>query len=301
MASDVARNRLYIASLSTNSVFVWDEVGQTALKTVLVGNKPWGVALVNDRVFVANSAGASISVIDASTMTKMGDIELAGQCDGGPTNVAVDPNANRVYIALYGSMGRIAIIDATSNKLAECLDTGASGTWGIAVDAWSRRLYATSRDAKSVIAFDISQVPAKKLNGVPTGGSPFFIAADPKTGRVWVTIAEDAPEFEEVNRLKVFEFTKDGLAIDPCLDLPIGNTHDGGSILIGQNSDVVYIAATAENELQVFDPVGSKVIQRVPMTDPFAIAENPGLDRIYVGSRAGNVVITIEGGPPPMP
>jgi YVTN family beta-propeller protein len=299
LASDTTRNRLYVTSRNTNSVLVWDEIAQRTLTTIPVGQKPWGVGVVNNRVFVGNSNSASVSVIDATRMAKMTDIRLNGVCDGGPTNLAVNPNNNRVYVALYG-MGRVAVIDATSNTLVDCVPT-AGGTTGVAVNPLLNQMYVSNRDAKNLQVFDISAVPARLIWTEPLGGVPYFVQANLSTSEVYVTVAYDAGDYLNANNLQAYSASDVGLSLSVATI--IGNTYDGGFLWVSQASGALYIAATADNKLQIMDLTSFSIVQTIPMPDPFGITENRGLSRMYIGNRGINS-IDIErddlgGAPPP--
>src|SRR5690606_33297660 len=67
------------------------------IKTVGVGNGPYGVAVnpVTNLVYVANSGGSSVSVIDGGTNEVIATVEVGVF----PRGVAVNPNTNRRYVA----------------------------------------------------------------------------------------------------------------------------------------------------------------------------------------------------------
>ncbi len=295
IVSDPTRNRLFVASRSTNTVMVWDEVGQRVVASIRVESRPWGVGFVNDRVFVANSNSATISVINALSLVRMTDINLNNsrapvQCPGGPMNVAVNPTTRRVYVALYG-MGRVAVIDATNNTLIDCLSAN-SGTFGVAVNSTLNQVYAANRDAMSLQVFDGSTVPGRLVQELPLGGVPFFVQADAVTNRVYVMVAYDAPNYETPNTLQVYSATLTGVSLISATT--IGNTHDGGWIWVSQATGALYISATADNQLQILDPATLSILQTISMTDPFAITENSRLGRIYVGNRNADTITLLS-------
>ncbi len=291
IASDSARNRLFIASRDTNTVLVWDEVTQKNLATIPVGSKPWGVGVANNRAFVGNYNSASITVINAATLTKMTDIALNNsraemQCAGGPANIVVDSNTNRVYVALYG-MGRVAVIDAVKNALIDCISAN-SGTSSVAILPALKRLYVTNRDGMDLQVFDISKIPATLIKDISLGGVPYFVQANPATNQVYVALALDPPEFANVVNLRVYNATSSGVTL--ATTKTIGNTEDGGAILASQINGLVYVAATHANQVEVYDPATWTLVQKIAMTDPFFIAENRALGRIYTGLRNINQV-----------
>jgi hypothetical protein len=65
-AVDTARKRLYLSNIGTNQLEVFDLVAERFNKAIGVGSEPWGVAFTrdNDSLWVANSGGANLSVVD---------------------------------------------------------------------------------------------------------------------------------------------------------------------------------------------------------------------------------------------
>ena len=72
------------------------QAGASTVPTISVGSRPSGVAVdpATGTVYVANSSGNTVSVIDASTNTVTATISV-GQ---GPSGVAVDPATGTVYV-----------------------------------------------------------------------------------------------------------------------------------------------------------------------------------------------------------
>ena len=281
-----ALNRLYVASRTQNNVAIWDENSQQIIKWVSVGSQPWGVTLANQRVFVANFASATVSVIDANTMNRLPDINLAATCAGGPANIAANPSTNRVYVAMYGSAGRVAVIDATTDGLIECLDTGKAGAFGVAVNPNLSQLYVTHRDGMNLQVWNISTTPATRIQSWDLAGVPYVVQSDLNNSQAYLTVAYDSPTFATPNHLDVLNPTG---GLPPSLFSVIGNTDDGGAIWVSQATGNLYVAATADNQLWVINPT-TLASQTIAMPDPYGITENVGLGRMYIGNRSAGWV-----------
>jgi YVTN family beta-propeller protein len=292
LVSDWSRSRLYISSRNANVVLVRDEVTENTLAVIPVGSRPWGMGMVNDRVFVSNYNSASVAVIDAATLSKMTTIDVSS-CGGGPGNIAVNPDTNRVYVALTGS-GRVAAINATNNTLIDCIAT-ADGVFGIAVNTYTNHLYVSNRVGMNLQAFDVSTVPATKVGAdVPLGGVPLSVRWNQFTWELYVMVAFDAPNYATADTLQVYSTSASGIAPSPFSQTIIGNTEDGGMIWVSQATGILYVAATAINELRIVDPVSFLVCNTIPMTDPYALAEDPARNEIYVANRSANKTTTVS-------
>ena len=85
----------------------------TVTANVPVGEGPWDVAVSPDgsRVYVANSFGESVSVIDAATNTVTATIALGDR----PYDVAVSPDGTRLYAT--DLRGGVSVIDTATNTV----------------------------------------------------------------------------------------------------------------------------------------------------------------------------------------
>ncbi len=284
-----ASNRLFVASKTSNNVTAWDEISQNVIRTIPVGVRPWGVGASNNRVFVANHVSGSVSVIDVSGPSKIADIDLSTSCAGGPANVAVDASTNRVFVAMYG-IGRVAVIDAATNALVECIATGKSGTFGVAVNAARRELYVTNRDGFDFQIWNINNRPATLSHDFALGGMPYFVQADSATSKAYLMVALDSPDYTAASSLYAYDATS-GAA--PALLKVIGNTDDGGAIGISHANGNLLVAATADGKLWILNP-NTLATRSIAMVTPFGIAENSGLGRVYIGARSGDWVAILS-------
>jgi YVTN family beta-propeller protein len=287
MVTDPVRNTLYIASKGSNTVVAWDQATESVITTIGVDRAPWGIGYVNDRIFLASSNSANITVIDPASRTRTKEIPLqdrfnAVQCAGMPANIATHPFRNLAYVALYGTIGRVAVIDAVSNSLVGCLNT-AQGTFSVAVDPYADRLYVTNRDAFNLMVFDTSTVPGTLIQTIPLNGAPFMVQTNVFNGEVYVMVAHDSPDYSSANFLTVFTPSTSGLTLKTTAI--VGNTDDGGSLSVSSFTGAIYLSATRDNVLQILDPTTYAVLQAIPMLDPFGIAENTNLNKTYVGNR----------------
>jgi YVTN family beta-propeller protein len=274
-------DRLFVSSRDQNMVTVWDEQDQQVLTTFTVGSQPWGVGTVNNLVFVANYGSNSISVIDAIGLTKQPDIDV-GSCSGKPSNVSVDPIQNRVYVAMNGGPGNVAVIDAATSTLVQCVPTGIPNTFGVSIDFVANLLYVTNLAGNNLLVYRTDDLAAGILTNVPLDGRPYSVQVDNFTGNVYVMVARNWPAYNTPNTVELYPYSDIG-GVSPTVLATIGNTADGGMIWVSQANDNLYIAATASNELWVVDAIGNA--RAIALPNPYAITENYNLSRMYVGSR----------------
>src|SRR5438477_8076995 len=81
-------------------------VALSVTQTIAVGSQPFGVAAAGGLVYVANSGGSTISIIDSASNTVAGTIAVGS----GPGEIAVDTAAGRVYVGNFND-GTVSVVD----------------------------------------------------------------------------------------------------------------------------------------------------------------------------------------------
>src|SRR5207244_10257161 len=101
--SDMAATRdgktlLVALNLADNAAIV--DVKTKGVRYVKTGRFPYGAAITrNGKGLVSNEADGTVSVIDLKSGTKEKDITVGGHLSH-PEGIAVDPKANRAYVAV---------------------------------------------------------------------------------------------------------------------------------------------------------------------------------------------------------
>ena len=97
-----AVNRVVYVAMANDMVAVVDPVGNKVLQLIGVGSQPKGMAInpLTRKLYVANSNGNSVSVIDLATNSV---VKTEFVFSSAPERVAVDPIINRIYVAGYGN------------------------------------------------------------------------------------------------------------------------------------------------------------------------------------------------------
>jgi len=98
-----------------------------------------------------------------------------------PTDIAVNPNTNKIYVTRYDTVG---VIDGSTNKLSATISLGEERTGNIAVNPNTNKIYVAHWDFNtiSVIDGEISQINAI----IPVGKDPSDIAVNPNTDILYV-------------------------------------------------------------------------------------------------------------------
>jgi YVTN family beta-propeller protein len=106
---------------ANGSVAVIDPMLSTVLDTIAVGAAPQGLAVESSGpdLFVADSAGGQLSIIDLNTYAVVANVSLprgAGNQTSSPLEIAVDSHRNRLFISEGISSRRVDVVDASNRS-----------------------------------------------------------------------------------------------------------------------------------------------------------------------------------------
>lgn len=142
----------------------------SVIQTVAVGAQPFGVANAGGGLlYVANSGGTTVSIVDTATNMVTGSIAVGG----GPGEVATDPGAGRAYVGNFND-GTVSVIDMSARSTIATLSPGGLG---VAVDPGRSRLYVTVPSRLTI--FDTVTLQPVATILAPTGTSWWAVAVDP--------------------------------------------------------------------------------------------------------------------------
>ena len=198
------------------------EIDTTSLnigRTVKVGRQPEGLAVVGQKLYVANSGGynpsnyeRTVSVIDLKTFTKTKDIDVAINLN----RLKVDSDGD-IYVSSRGDYYSIAsklfVIDTKTDLVKKTFDIACANLWIAGDQAYvigSEFNYTTS---ENVITYSLINTKTETLipqSFLPKSVSdlittPYGIAVDPISFNIYITDAGDY-----VSPGKLYCIDKDG-------------------------------------------------------------------------------------------
>jgi|FLOH01.1.fsa_nt_gi YVTN family beta-propeller protein len=156
---------VYISEKTSNSLIVYDTVGQRIDATVPVGAGPWGVAVSADgaTAYVANNGAGTVSVVNTTTRQVVATIPVGL----APADLA--PLGKSLYVANNGS-GSISVIDSTSNKVIKTVTVGDQ-PWGVA--ATGSAVFVANYGSGTVSVIDAASL--KLVSTIKSGVNPFGV------------------------------------------------------------------------------------------------------------------------------
>src|SRR5579885_3147802 len=271
---------LYVANKGSNSVsvFVNNGSGLQFTAAISVGAQPDAMVmdLASNRIYVANYADGTVSVVDGSSNTVVTTIQVGMH----PTSLALNAPSNKIYVADQGSNDVMVINGATN--IASSISGISTAPTAIATSPFSGQIFVATLDGH-VDVIDGSTDTVTHVLSAQAGTSPAGQAAivvDPTTDEVFVSIqggnltAIDGGTLAETNP-------------------PVG---PGGTAALALNpvTHRVY-ADNASNSIAVVDgSTNAFNTLTLGQIQPWAIAVNPATNKVYVANYGSNSVTAYD-------
>jgi len=159
------------------NVEVYSGQMSTATQPVIVGYGPTHMTVSGDRLYVANTVGNNVAVLDANTGAVLATVPVGLR----PSQLAVSPDGGTLYVANQGSNAVSAYNTATGASLA---NIPVAAPQGLAVSPDGTRLYVSSIATNRVSV--INTATGATLASIATGVTPVGIAVNEDGSRVYV-------------------------------------------------------------------------------------------------------------------
>ena len=297
--------------------------------------------------FLGATLWPTIGVAEAQTV--VATIPLGEPAGAGTFAVATNPVTNTVYVTNPGFIGSspgqpvvcnsydVSVINGSTNTVLSPITVGLN-PFGLAVNPKTNMIYVAniggagvdpcgSEPSSTVSVIDGST--NNVVNTVTVGLGPAFVAVNPKTNKIYVTVnggcctdgntvavidgstntvvdtivLSDDPFIVAVNPRKNLVYVTHAFAdkitvIDGATDtvkatFSIGS--EARAIAFDPNGKFVYVAARNTNQLAVVDASKNTVVQYIPVgSRPHGVVFNPDNGRIYVTNRNDGTVSVID-------
>ena len=198
------------------------EIDTTSLnigRTVKVGRQPEGLAVVGQKLYVANSGGynpsnyeRTLSVIDLKTFTKTKDIDVAINLN----RLKVDSDGD-IYVSsrgdYYSIVSKLFVIDSKTDLVKKTFDIACANLWIAGDQAYVIGSEFNYTTFENVITYSLINTKTETLipqSFLPKSVSdlittPYGIAVDPISFNIYITDAGDY-----VSPGKLYCIDKDG-------------------------------------------------------------------------------------------
>jgi len=132
-----------------------------------------------DHIYVPNSSGNYVSVINGKTNAWIGNVIVGS----GPFGLGVDPGTNRIYVANF-SGNNVSIIDGSTNAVIKTVKVGTNPV-GIGVNLITHKIYVTNQGSHNVSVIDGNKNGV--ISTIAVGASPEGVNVNSKTNRIYIT------------------------------------------------------------------------------------------------------------------
>jgi YVTN family beta-propeller protein len=248
--------------------------------TITVGTGPVEIAYcpTNDRIYVSNNGGTSVSVIIPSTGVVTATITVGAN----PHGIAYCPTNDRIYVSNNGSAS-VSVIIPSTGVVTATITVGAN-PHGIAYCPTNDRIYVSNNGSASVSVI----IPSTGVvtATITVGANPHGIAYCPTNDRIYVSNYGSASVSVIIPSTGVVTAT-----------ITVGTGPIG--IAYCPTNDRIYVANYGSTSVSVIIPSTGVVTATITVgANPYGIAYCPTNDRIYVtntGSTSVSVIIPSTG------
>ncbi|KAA3436194.1 YncE family protein [Rufibacter hautae] len=167
----------------TGRVAVLDLNTNTVTKTINVGLLPEGLLLSNNKLYVANGSGNTISVINTSTDV----VESTINVGESPKHLVLDAN-NKIWVLRggYGTPGALVKIDPANNNATTSytFPLGTSGPGYLTINGAKNTLYFTYNSAVYAMPVTATSAPTTAL----IHRTAYGLGIDPQTNILYLGV-----------------------------------------------------------------------------------------------------------------
>jgi YVTN family beta-propeller protein len=274
--TDPSDDRVFVVSAASDAIL--SSINLSAGANTFGGPDSIASDSITGTVYVVFDLTQRLDVISGSSGEWTANVSLQGY----PSAVAVDPNADRIYVAtdqLYVPTNNVTVIDASTLAAVSAIATGPAPT-GIGVDSASGRVYVTDSEASDIAVIDEST--SQVLGYFRSDTVPVGVAWDDVTQDVFVTnqgsgtLAQVNGSTNELMGSQSLSYGLTGVATD---------SSDGHLFVGSPDNDGVY-DTSASGLARSFTSVGA---------GPVALAYDSTNGDIYAANSAANNVSVIDG------
>ena len=298
-------------------------LAQTVIKTIGVGNEPFGVGVnpSTNKVYVSNFKDGTVSVIEGSTDTVSKTVGVGNN----PWSVDANPTTNKIYVSNCDD-NTVSVIDGSTDTVSSTIRVG-DRPYGVGVNPTTNKIYVANYYGDTVSVIDGSTDTVSTT--VPVGTWPSGVGVNPTTNKIYVANSKDGtvsvidgstdtvsstvnvgkdPEGVAVNpttnKIYVADYGDNTVSvIDGSTDtvsttVVVGNS----SYCVGVNptTNKIYSASSTDDTVSVIDGSTDTVSTTVGVGDmPFGVGANPTTNKIYVSNYAAGTVSVIDDSPSP--
>jgi YVTN family beta-propeller protein len=277
-------NKVYVSNGYDNTVTVIDGAGvlqfgeigiNNKTTTVNVGTTPGAIAVnpVTNKIYVANTGSATVTVIDG--LTNQTTTVRTGL---SPNSLAVNVVTNQTYVT-NNRYGTVTVIDAVNNYATYTITAGTNPQ-SVAVNPVTNKIYIVNLGAYPAYLSSVTVIdgPTRTVTAtVSSGTSSAAAVVNPLTNTIYVNNSAGVAVIDGVyNTVKK--------------SIPTGLSPS--SLAVNPVTNKIYVANQLSNTVTVIDGATAAVdISVATGVGPFSVAVNSVTNQIYVANVTGTATV----------
>ena len=189
--NDPVHHRFYVLSHAAPNVIVLDDKDGSILTTIDVGGAPEQAAFDGSgKIYIDIVDKAAIAVVDANTMTKVGQYDISSK-GGGCAGLAIDAR-NNILFATCRDKQNMIILSATDGHILTDLPIGV-GSDGAAFNPATMEAFSSQGDSTLTVIKEDSPTSFSVEQNVPTPARAKTMTLDTRTNQIYSITAEFGP------------------------------------------------------------------------------------------------------------
>ncbi len=278
------------------------------------GRDPSAIAVLGDRVYVANSTTQNVAVLQNDHVVKFIPVGK------DPTALAVDPGQKRVYVS-NSSDKTISLI--ANDQVALTTSVGAAAR---ALLFFENRLFVGLDSQDGILVLDPATLQTQARVTIPNSFTIISLAGDAVHHRLYANLYEKTAVIDSttlrVSTILPLKDSYETLAANPQNDSVLLSVYDASSrtqslvafdplsgsararakiggdprgAVVSADGARVYVANSYTNDVTVIDPRTMTVLATIPVgLDPTALALDESARRLYVANANSDNVSVVD-------
>lgn len=290
IAVDTSRNKLYVTTLNSTNVHVINGTSNEMVDTIMINDTLPEDIEVNpnlDRVYVAISSVTDspgiLHVIEGKENKIIANLTI----DNQPTDIAVDPKTNKIYVASYPN--RISVIDGERNEELYNF-TVHDFPAKLAINAEKSLLYVMINNDDYISVNDevavINSSDYRPVTNITIPNHAHDIDVEPEKGTIYVTN-------DSGNRISVINGNTS--KVETTIRRNFTDVNEA-ELAVDNNPSLIYVTSS-RNTVSVINGTSNTYLTDVTLGggDPLDLAINPRTNMTYIPLSTGSIISVING------
>jgi|GEM_PF-2636715 len=250
---------------------------------IIVGNGPCAIAYdtIDQRLFVANNGGSSVSVINPELLSVVTTIPTTHP----PVAAVWNPNNNQVYVACAPMTGdgSVVVIDPGTNQIIDEITVGANPIT-IVLNRSRNKLYCLNRTSNTITVINCANNQTITDINLQSQ-SPKDMIYNPVNDMIYVT----SEQYMQNSKVRAINCANDQIAA--TMDAGRG----AGALAVNTISNRVYVANAQTNNVTIINGATNSVIATMStQSEPTPLLWIP-TNKLFVGEYWNNTVGYLHG------